>query len=210
MKKTLLILAGGMGSRYGGLKQIDGFGPHNESILEYSIYDAKRAGFTDAVIVLRRDFQEKFDAKFADTFQHIFPVSYVYQEFDVSRFGGNDGLHREKPWGTAHAILSAKEVIFGSFAVINADDFYGPESFQSMVNALDAVSKSKSCMIGYVLENTLSPYGSVNRGVCSLSDDAYLKSVEEHHNIKRGEDGVLVCKEGDFLDPKTIVSMNFR
>ncbi len=210
MKKTLVILAGGMGSRYGGLKQIDGFGPNNESILEYSIYDAKRAGFTDAVIVLRRDFQEKFDAKFANTFQNIFPVTYVYQEFDVTRFGGNDGSHREKPWGTAHAILSAKDLISGSFAVINADDFYGPESFYSMAKALEVVSNSKSCMIGYVLENTLSPYGSVNRGVCTLSNDGYLKSVEEHHNIRRGEDEVLVCKEGDFLDPKTIVSMNFR
>lgn len=209
MKKTLLILAGGMGSRYGGLKQIDGFWPHNESILEYSLYDAHRAGFTDAVIVLRRDFQEKFDEKFSNTFQKTLPVSYAYQEMDVTRFWGTDWSHREKPWGTAHAILSAKEMISVPFAVINADDFYGPASFVAMATALDYVIDTESCMIGYVLENTLSPYGWVNRGVCALSSDGYLKAVEEQHSITLQENGNLLSKEGNILDPKTIVSMNF-
>jgi NDP-sugar pyrophosphorylase family protein len=209
MKKTLLILAGGMGSRYGGLKQIDWFGPHNESILEYSIYDAHRAGFTDVVIVLRRDFLEKFEDKFVNTFQNTLPVTYVFQEFDVTRFWGNDGSHREKPWGTAHAILSAKEVISGPFAVINADDYYGQSSFGAMAAALDEVSPTQSCMIGYILENTLSPYGSVNRGVCHLSDDGLLQGVEEHHSIAKDSQGSIGCKEWVVLAPDTIVSMNF-
>jgi NDP-sugar pyrophosphorylase family protein len=198
-----------MWSRYGGLKQIDGFWPHWQAILEYSIYDAIRAWFGKVVIVLRNDFQEQFDAKFANTFQGKIEVQYVYQTFDLTRYGFGDGSHREKPWGTAHAILTAQDMIDWPFAVINADDYYGVDWYQQMSDFLSTeASPSLSCMIGYQLDHTLSATWWVNRWVCTINNHN-LQSVSEHHKIARDEQGIINCQEWEQLADTTVVSMNF-
>lgn len=207
---TLLILAGWMWSRYGGLKQIDGFWPHWQAILEYSIYDAIRAWFGKVVIVLRKDFQEQFDAKFANTFQGKIEVQYVYQTFDLTRYGFGDGSHRTKPWGTAHAILTAQDLIDWAFAVINADDYYGVDWYQQMSDFLTTqASPSLSCMIWYKLMNTLSAYGGVNRWVTTMDAHWHMQSVTENHKIARQADGTIVSQEGNVLADDTTVSMWF-
>lgn len=207
---TLLILAGWMWSRYGWLKQIDGFWPMWQAILEYSIYDAIRAGFDKVVIVLRQDFQEQFDAKFAHTFQDKISVEYVYQTLDLSRYGYGDGSHREKPWGTAHAILTAQDLIDGPFAVINADDYYGIDGYQQMAEFLTTqIDPGLSTMIWYKLMNTLSSFGWVNRWVTTINDKWNLQSVTENHKIARQDDGMIRSQEWNILADDTTVSMWF-
>ena len=164
MKPTLLILAAGMGSRYGGLKQIDGIGPNKEPIIEYSIYDAIKAGFGKIVFVIREEFDAAFRNIF-DSFKTRIEIEYVYQPVNVS-VDGLKLIERTKPWGTTHAVLVAKNVIKEPFAVINADDYYGANSYKIMADFLiNECSPSKMCMIGYILKNTLSDHGTVNRGV---------------------------------------------
>lgn len=210
IKPTLLILAWWMWSRYGWLKQIDGFGPHDQAILEYSIYDAIRAWFGKVVIVLRKDFQEQFDAKFANIFQDAIEVVYVYQSLDLSRYGYGDGAHRSKPWGTAHAILTAQDEIDGPFAVINADDYYGVDGYQQMSEFLTTdVNPWLSCMIWYQIANTLSEYGGVNRWITIIDAQWNLQSVTENHKIARQEDGSIVSQEGSRLADDVTVSMWF-
>lgn len=211
MKPSLVILAAGMGSRYGGLKQIDGVGPHNETIIEYSIFDALRAGFGRIVFVIRKD----IEAAFKERFEQIRPADaqfeYVFQELD-SYTEGRAMADRTKPWGTAHAVLAASEVVREPFAVINADDYYGTEAFGIMADWLmSRCSPDLFSMMGYKLANTLSEYGSVSRGVCALDADGFLARVDERTQVQwQGRD--IIYMENDKahqVDEHSSVSMNF-
>jgi NDP-sugar pyrophosphorylase family protein len=215
-KPTLLVLAAGMASRYGSLKQVDGFGPHGETIVDYSIYDAIQAGFGKVVFIIRKEFEDimrsKFDAKLAGKID----VDYAFQDFDLTKFGVDRVIERTKPWGTAHAVMSAKDQINEPFCVINADDFYGTDSFQKMAKFLtEEVSDNKMSLMGFEVGNTMSDYGYVSRGVCEVSADGNMDSVTERTNIYykgEGEDRKIVFNENDVeydLDPKSRVSMNF-
>ena len=214
MKPTLLILAAGMGSRYGGLKQMDGLGPNGEAIIDYSIYDAIRAGFGKIVFVIRHSFEEPFKEHFqAKKFGGDVKFEFVFQELEYLPEGYSVPEGRVKPWGTNHAVMMAKDVIKEPFAVINADDFYGTESYQTMADYLRSIegTKGKYSMIGYRLENTLSDFGSVSRGVCTTDENGLLTSVTERTAISRKGDKVVYA-EGDSeveLDPTCPVSMNF-
>lgn len=202
-----------MGSRYGGLKQMDGIGPNNETIIDYSIFDAIRAGFGKVVFVIRHDFADDFKkvviAKFADKI----PVDVVYQELDKLPEGFTVNPERKKPWGTNHAILMGKDVVKEPFAVINGDDFYGQESFLVLCDELVKMEgkKGEYCMVAFPVKNTLSESGTVSRGVCQKDSDGYLTSIVEHTKIEeRG--GVIVNHNDDTTDtmvaPDTPVSMN--
>ena len=214
MKPTLLILAAGMGSRYGGLKQMDGLGPNGEAIIDYSIYDAIRAGFGKIVFVIRHSFAEMFKEHFqAKKFGGNVEFEFVYQELEYLPEGYSVPEGRVKPWGTNHAVMMAKDVIKEPFAVINADDFYGKESYQTMADYLRSIEGTQGnySMIGYRLENTLSDFGSVSRGICTTDANSLLTSVTERTAISRKGDKV-VFEEGDKeteLDPVCPVSMNF-
>lgn len=212
MKPTLVVLAAGMGSRYGGVKQIDTFGPGGETILDYSIYDAVRAGFGKVVFIIRKeieaDFKEVFDRKLAP---HI-RVEYAFQTADLDYPGIESVPERTKPWGTGHAVLSARDHIHEPFAVINADDFYGRDGFVKMAEFLSAnTDATVHSMIGYELPKTLSENGSVSRGVCEADADDFLTGIVERTKVYT-ENGRIVSEEGDTrieLDPESPVSMNF-
>lgn len=215
MKPTLLVLAAGMGSRYGSLKQIDPVGPSGETIIDYSIYDAIRAGFGKVVFIIRKSFEEDFKNIFISKLQAHIPVEYVFQEIDKLPEGLTVSTERTKPWGTAHAVLMAKDIIHEPFAVINGDDFYGSGAFQTMadyLNSLTAETQTQYSLVGYQVGNTMSDYGSVSRGVCQADKDEFLISVTERTNIQYTE-GKIAYQEGDnasvFLNPETLVSMNF-
>lgn len=192
MKPTLIILAAGMGSRYGGLKQLDGVGPNGETILDYSVYDAIRGGFGKVVFVLRQSFRREFEEKIAKKYNNHIEVEFVEQELDKLPYGFTLQPGREKPWGTGHAMLMAADVVNEPAAVINADDFYGQESFKVLGEFLtaNAGSKGKYCMVGFFLNKTLSENGEVSRGICSTDSDNYLTSVEEHHKITEKDGGI--------------------
>ena len=212
MKPTLLILAAGMGSRYGGLKQIDGIGPNQEPIIEYSIYDAIKAGFGKIVFVIREEFNTAFREIF-DAFNNRIQIEYVYQPVNV-KVEGLDLVQRTKPWGTSHAVLVAKDVINEPFAVINADDYYGANSFKIMADFLNKdCSETKMSMIGYILENTLSENGTVNRGVCDVDENKNLIEVIERVKLARQNGKVTYNINSDEpsgeVDPKSYVSMNY-
>ena len=212
MEPTLLILAAGMGSRYGGLKQIDGIGPNQEPIIEYSIYDAIKAGFGKIVFVIREEFNTAFREIF-DAFNDRIPIEYVYQPVNV-KIDGLKLVERTKPWGTSHAVLVAKNIIKEPFAVINADDYYGANSFKIMAKFLkEECSPSKMSMIGYILENTLSENGTVNRGVCNVDRQNNLVEVNERTKLARQNDKVIYNIGADDpigeVDPKSYVSMNY-
>ena len=196
MKPTLYVLAAGMGSRYGGLKQLDGVGPSGETIMDYSIYDAVKAGFGKVVFVIRKSFEADFTAKIATKYTAIIPVEIVFQELDSLPEGFKLPADRERPWGTNHAVMMAKEVIHEPFAVINADDFYGRDSFRVLADYLRQMEGTSDnyCMVGYRLANTLSESGSVSRGVCQTNDDAFLTTVIERSNIVR-EGEMVVYKD---------------
>jgi len=214
MKPTLLIMAAGMGSRYGGLKQIDPVGPHGETILEYSIYDAVRAGFGNVVFIVRRHFSEIFREKVGSKFERKMKVSYVRQELDCCIGNFVVPQNREKPWGTGHAVLVAREIMDGPFAVINADDYYGANSFQIMANYFSSVDPRQPndyAMVGYTLRNTLSEHGHVARGVCSHDRRMFLDKVVERTKIEKAGSGArFIEKEGQAfpLTGDEIVSMN--
>lgn len=215
-KPTLLVLAAGMASRYGSLKQVDGFGPHGETIIDYSIYDAIQAGFGKVVFIIRKEFEEVMRAKFENKLAGKIEVDFAFQDFDLSKFGVDRVIERTKPWGTAHAVMSAKDKIDGPFCVINADDFYGTDAFQKMAKFLtDEVSDSHMSLMGFEVGNTMSDYGYVSRGVCEVSPTGNMESVTERTNIYytgEGDDRKIVYKEDDVehdLDPQTRVSMNF-
>lgn len=213
-KPTLLILAAGMGSRYGGIKQMDQFGPHGETIIDYSIFDSIQSGFGKIVFIIRKDFAEVFEGifnkKLADSGVEI---KYVYQE--LTSFLGENELpaERQKPWGTAHAVLCAKDVIKEPFAVINADDFYGREVFEKMAIFLnEECSQKRYSVIGYELGKTLSDHGTVSRGVCTLDKIRNLDTITERTKIAReGDKAVFTDEDGHehVMAANTPVSMNF-
>lgn len=214
MKPTLFVLAAGMGSRYGGLKQMDGLGPNGETIMDYSIYDAVRGGFGKIVFVIRHSFEEDFREKIIKKYQNIVPVELVFQELDYIPEGIALNPERSKPWGTNHAVLMGKDVIKEPFAVINADDFYGKESFKILADYLKGLEGKENdyCMIGYRVGNTLSESGSVARGICEKDADDYLTTVVERTYIIRDNDGVIKYKDEKeelvATDDNTPVSMN--
>lgn len=212
MKPTLLILAAGMGSRYGGLKQIDGIGPNEEPIIEYSIYDAINSGFGKIVFVIRREFDEAFRSRF-DKFAEKIAVEYVYQEVNI-KVARINTIERVKPWGTSHAVLVAKDVINEPFAVINADDYYGAGSFKLIADFLIYnCSPSLMAMVGYTLHNTLSDHGTVNRGVCKVDANDNLVEVIEREKIAEQGGVVNYNIGGDepvaTVDRNVSVSMNY-
>jgi NDP-sugar pyrophosphorylase family protein len=185
---TLLVLAAGMGSRYGGLKQIDPVGPSGETIIDYSIFDALRAGFGKLVFVIRKDIEQQFREIVGERFEKRVAVDYVFQALEdiPPRFTVPAG--RTKPWGTTQAILLAADAIHEPFAAINADDFYGADAYRSLAGHLTSGSKDYS-MVGFVLRNTLSDFGSVARGVCQVSDDGYLEHIAELTKVERDGNG---------------------
>ncbi len=215
MKPTLLVLAAGMGSRYGSLKQMDGVGPNNEAIIDYSVYDAIRAGFGKVVFVIRRSFEEDFKSVFSyERFGGKIEVEYAFQELDMLPEGYSVPEGREKPWGTNHAIMSASKVINTPFAAINADDFYGAQAFEVLGNYLRELDgkKGEYAMVGYILKNTMSDYGAVSRGVTSVDSDGYVMEINERREIVKNGDGALYRNsEGEMvdIDVESIVSMNF-
>ncbi|MBR3794116.1 MAG: nucleotidyltransferase [Alistipes sp.] len=214
VKPTLLVLAAGMGSRYGALKQMDGVGPNNEAIIDYSIYDAIRAGFGKVVFVIRHSFADAFTAVFnAERFGGKIEVEIVYQELDYLPEGFTVPEGREKPWGTNHALLMGKSVINEPFAVINADDFYGADAYRVIGEYLSGLSDEKGhyCMVGYEVNKTLSENGTVSRGVCSIDDEGFLSSIVERTKIERNAEGQIVFHdlgEDEILEENTPVSMN--
>ena len=193
-KKTLLIIAAGLGSRYGGLKQIAPVGPNGEIIIDYSIYDALRAGFDKIVFVIRHYFEDAFREKIGHQFENQVETAYAYQELDACLNGYPLPAHREKPWGTGHAILVAKDVIDEPFAVINADDYYGVQAYRVMATHLDNMAAGKTAdyaMVGYLLRNTLSEYGAVSRGLCRYDSQMRLASIQECTGIRKDGAGAV-------------------
>lgn len=214
MHSTLLILAAGMGSRYGGMKQVEAFGPSGETITDYSIYDAIRAGFERFVFVISPQMEQEFKTKYIHKFPSHLDVDYVIQSLDALPKGFRVPEDREKPWGTAHAVLMAKDTIHEPFAVINADDYYGRKSYKIMNHFLTQTSEEAPgnyCMVGYELQKTVSKHGSVARGTCRVNDKGYLSSMVERTKIYLQGDGI-VYEDNDgsvhTLDPRTTVSMN--
>ncbi|GAB4318508.1 MAG: nucleotidyltransferase [Bacteroidales bacterium] len=215
VKPTLIVLAAGMGSRYGGLKQVDPVGPNDEAIIDYSIYDAVRAGFGKVVFVIRKHFADAFREKFERRLRGKIETEYVFQEIEAFvPVGVTVNPEREKPWGTGHAVLVARDVVDEPFAVINADDFYGPEAFRVVAGFLTDPERKDDeyCMAGYFLSNTLSEHGSVSRGICSADSEGWLKSVVERTKISHsGKKIVAEIEDGKTieLNDDDIVSMNF-
>ena len=212
MKPTLFVLAAGMGSRYGGLKQIDGLGPSGETIMDYSVYDALRAGFGKVVFVIRKDFEEAFRKVVISKYADKVPCEVCFQSVDSVPEGCTYNPERTKPWGTNHAVLMAKDLIKEPFAVINADDFYGRESFQVLADYLKSVegTTGKYCMVGYRVANTLSENGSVSRGVCATDENGYLTDVVERTKIEKVGDKIIYTEDGvdTEISPNSPVSMN--
>ena len=214
VKPTLLVLAAGMGSRYGSLKQMDGVGPNNEAIIDYSIYDAIRAGFGKVVFVIRHAFEKEFREVFStERFGGKIEVEFVFQELDYLPEGCSVPEGRVKPWGTNHAVLMAKDVVKEPFAVINADDFYGAEAYQTIGDYLSQLDNStdRYCMVAYNLNLTLSENGTVSRGVCSVDEEQNLTSMVERTKIERMPSGQIVFHdlgEDEPLEEETPVSMN--
>ncbi|MBO5990444.1 MAG: nucleotidyltransferase [Lentisphaeria bacterium] len=211
---TLVVLAAGMGSRYGGLKQLDALGPNGESVMDYSVFDAIRAGFDRVVFIIRKDFEKEFREHIGSRYDGKIKVDYAFQSLSDLPGGYKVPEGREKPWGTGHAVYSAREIINGPFAVINADDFYGEDCYRKLAGFLKNCQDSENisgCIATFVLENTLSENGSVSRGLCSISDDSLLKKVVEHTTISRNAEGkVISLFEGNELEltGKEQVSMN--
>jgi hypothetical protein len=207
MKPTLFVLAAGMGSRYGGLKQLDGLGPNGETIMDYSIYDAIEAGFGKIVFVIRRVFEEDFRKKIVSKYESRIPVELVFQDLDNLPAGFSVPEGRQKPWGTNHAVMMGRDVINEPFAVINADDYYGRESFKILADFLTSVEgkQNEYCMVGYRLCNTLSEGGTVARGLCETDANGFLTKVTERTAIQRDSDGLVKFIEGDV---KTVVEEN--
>ncbi len=213
MKPTLLILAAGMASRYGSMKQIQSFGPADETIMDYSIYDAVQSGFKKIVFIIRKDFANDFKNIFEPKWGKKVETAYVYQELESYVEGFTPPPGRTKPWGTAHAVLCAKPAIHDPFAVINADDFYGRDAFEKAYQFLTTtVNPSTYSIVGYDLSKTLSENGSVSRGVCEVDGNNNLVSIHERTKIYRNEEGKITYEEGGktFQVPDTSkVSMNF-
>ncbi|MDO4191610.1 MAG: sugar phosphate nucleotidyltransferase [Bacteroidales bacterium] len=214
MKPTLVILAAGMGSRYGGLKQLDGIGPNGETIMDYSVYDAIRAGFGKIVFIIRHSFEQEFRTQVLSKYKDRIAVEVVFQELNSLPEGFVCPEGREKPWGTNHAVMMAANVVNEPFAVINADDFYGSDSFVVLSKFLQSVEHSSNhyCMVSYLLGNTLSENGTVSRGECGVDKDNHLATINERTKIARDANGKIHClsEDGETLTllEDTPVSMN--
>lgn len=214
MKPTLFVLAAGMGSRYGGLKQLDGVGPNGETIMDYSVYDALKAGFGKVVFVIRKDFEQDFREKVLSKYQNHINVDVVFQSIDALPEGFKAPADRQKPWGTNHAVLMGADVIKEPFAVINADDYYGPDAFRVIAEELlkPHGEKGHYCMVGFRVGNTMTENGSVSRGVCTAVD-GHLDSIVERTAIAYDCEHRICFKDENgntqYLDPNTPVSMNF-
>lgn len=214
-KPVLVIMAAGMGSRYGGLKQIDPVGPNREVIIDYSLYDARRAGFETVIFIIKHEFEERFRAAIGNRISRYMNVKYAYQRLDDLPRGYSVPQGRVKPWGTAHAVLSARSLIDAPFAVINADDYYGPEAFQAIFDYLSTHRDGETysyAMVGYLLKNTTTKNGHVARGVCVTDETGNLISVTERTRIEEYSGGIHFSaddgKTWTDLDPDTLVSMN--
>jgi len=190
MKPSLVILAAGMASRYGSMKQTDGFGPNGETIIEYSIYDAIKAGFGKVIFVIKEEFADNFRSIFEPKLKGKIETDYVFQTFDIKQYGVEIDIERAKPWGTAHATLAAKDAVNEPFCVINADDFYGAEAYQKMYEFLTTeVSDDRFSLIGFQIDKTLSDYGSVSRGVCEVDETGNMTAVNERVKVYFKKDG---------------------
>lgn len=214
MKPSLIVLAAGMGSRYGGLKQIDPVGPAKETIIDYSIYDAIRAGFGKIVFIIRRDIEQEFKKCIGSKFEHAIPVDYVYQEVNLYSPDSKMNSLRKKPWGTGHAVLCACDNIKEPFGVINGDDFYGKNSFQLLGKYLQTVQDLNSTnyvMVGFILKNTLSDFGYVSRGICKVNNGSLLREIVEYTQIEK-KNGEIKYKnksgESHNFQGDEMVSMN--
>ncbi|UCC96684.1 MAG: NTP transferase domain-containing protein [Phycisphaerales bacterium] len=213
MKSTALVLAAGLGTRYGGLKQIDAVGPHGQTLIDYSVYDALRAGFDRVVFVIRHYFEDAFREQVSSKFDRLVETACLYQEIDTSLGCLTAPPKREKPWGTGHAMLVSRELIHEPFAVMNADDYYGVNALTAIFKFITAEHRSPSdyAMVGYTLGNTLSEYGAVSRGVCECSRDMFLRRIVERRNVEKtaggaryvDSDGTACALTGD-----EVVSMN--
>ena len=214
-KPVLVVMAAGMGSRYGGMKQIDPVGPCGQVIVDYSLYDARRAGFETVIFVIKHEIEEAFKAAIGDRVSRVMDVKYAFQQLDELPEGYTIPEGRVKPWGTCHAVLAAKPYIHGPFAVINADDYYGPGAFKVIYDYLSTHTDGEIydyCMVSYLLRNTVSENGSVARGICALNEDSTLRSVTEHTRIETYADGIHYTEDGGEswadLPGDTPVSMN--
>lgn len=212
MKPTLVVLAAGMGSRYGALKQMDAFGPNGETIIDYSLYDAIEAGFKKVVFIIRESFRADFEKFFEGKLDGKMEVAFVTQELDKIPSGYDIHPERAKPWGTAHAVMMAKSEVEGPFAVINADDYYGKDAYKVLIQYFENSTSSDYAVVGYKLQNTLSDHGTVNRGVCFADGAGNLTKVEECIKIEKQDNGHIGF-EGEensdiVLKDETLVSMN--
>ena len=210
---TLVVMAAGMGSRYGGLKQIDPVGPSGETILEYSVFDAIEAGFGRIVFIIKEEMREAFEQRVGKQIPNTIQTGYVYQKLEDIPEGFSVPDGRTKPWGTAQAIYCCRKDLSGPFAVINADDFYGKEAFVKVARFLNEAAdgeKLHTCMVGYTIENTLTDYGAVTRGICVMSGEGYLESIKERKRLERIDGKILDTDENgsSVVAPGTLVSMN--
>ncbi|WP_314196810.1 sugar phosphate nucleotidyltransferase [Abiotrophia defectiva] len=215
MKEPILvIMAAGMGSRYGGLKQLDSVGPRGEVMLDYSLYDAKEAGFKKVIFIIKPDMAERFKAQVGDRVAQYLMVEYAFQKLEDLPAGFSVPTSRTKPWGTAHAVWCARDLIDAPFAVINADDFYGRHAFQSVYDYLVKMQTYRNprySMVGYPLKRTISANGAVSRGLCQINESGYLVEIEEQTQIEAYPEGIHYTQDGlnwVDVDPETIVSMN--
>lgn len=213
---TLVIMAAGIGSRYGGLKQVDPIGPNGEIIIDYSLFDARRAGIEHVVFIIRHDLEQVFKEKIGNRAEQYFKVSYVFQELDMALPPGfKVPAERTKPWGTGQAVLLCRPVISGNFLVINADDFYGYEAIKRLADYMrgvkDVPAHYNYAMVGYRLGNTLSEHGHVARGICKISEDGYLMDLRERTKVQKFPEGIKYTEDGQIwhpLSPDDIASMN--
>ncbi len=215
-KPILVVLAAGMGSRYGGLKQIDPVGPNKELIIDYSLYDAKRAGFEKVVFIIKHEIEEDFKRAIGNRVEKNIEVAYAFQQLEKLPKGFSVPQGRVKPFGTSHALLCAKEFINGPVAVINADDYYGPEAYKALYQFLTEPKSNQKhhyAMVGYHVENTVTEHGSVTRGVCKADENGFLCNIVETTGIEKAEIGARAPaeKDGEWekIAPETLVSMNF-
>ena len=198
-KPVLVVMAAGMGSRYGGMKQIDPVGPCGQVIVDYSLYDARRAGFETVIFVIKHEIEDAFKAAIGERVSKAMDVKYAFQQLDELPEGYTIPEGRVKPWGTCHAVLAAKPYLHGPFAVINADDYYGPEAFKVIYDYLSTHTDGEVydyCMVSYLLRNTVSENGSVARGICALNEDSTLRSVTERTRIETYADGIHYTEDG--------------